>query len=147
MAKVLVVDDEPGMRQVVLNVLKTEGHELFSAEDGKQAIELAKNESPVLVMLDMRLPDMDGLEILAEIKKMLPNTQVIMLSGFGDVESVRVGRRFERVRRLIQIWLGSASRGRAVRRESITRPAVEVAKQGEETKWHRGHGRAGSGKS
>lgn len=87
MAKILVVDDEAGMRQVMLNVLKPEGHQLFSAEDGAQAIEKAKAEKPNLVMLDMRLPDMDGLEILTEIKKILPETTVIMLSGFGDVES------------------------------------------------------------
>ena len=87
MAKILVVDDEAGMRQVMLNVLKIEGHQLFSAEDGAQAIEKTKAVRPDLVMLDMRLPDMDGLEILTEIKKMLPETPVIMLSGFGDVES------------------------------------------------------------
>lgn len=87
MAKILIVDDEAGMRRVMLNVLQPEGHRLFTAEDGAQAIEQVTSEQPNLVMLDMRLPDMDGLEILGEIKKMLPGTAVIMLSGFGDVES------------------------------------------------------------
>ncbi len=87
MAKILIMDDEPGLRNVTFTMLKPTGHSLFLAEDGKQAIEIAKKEKPDLALLDMRVPDMDGLEVLAELKKMDPTVQCIMLSGFGDVET------------------------------------------------------------
>jgi CheY-like chemotaxis protein len=87
MVKILIMDDEPGLRNIVFNMLKPLGHPLFTAEDGHQAIEIAKREIPDLAMLDMRVPDMDGLEALAELKKINPKIKAIMLSGFGDVES------------------------------------------------------------
>jgi CheY-like chemotaxis protein/sugar lactone lactonase YvrE len=87
MAKVLIVDDEPGMRQVISKVLSPYFDTVLTAEDGKTALELAQKENPDMMMLDIRLPDMDGLDILAAVKAMNPNTPVIMLSGFGDVET------------------------------------------------------------
>lgn len=87
MAKILIMDDEPGLRNVTFSMLKPTGHTLFLAEDGKQAIETARKEKPDLALLDMRVPDYDGLEVLAELKKMDPTIQCIMLSGFSDVET------------------------------------------------------------
>jgi len=87
MVKILIMDDEPGLRNIVFNMLKPLGYPLFTAEDGHQAIEIAKRELPDLAMLDMRVPDMDGLEALAELRKINPKIKAIMLSGFGDVES------------------------------------------------------------
>ncbi|OGS10690.1 MAG: hypothetical protein A2339_07830 [Elusimicrobia bacterium RIFOXYB12_FULL_50_12] len=87
MAKILIMDDEPALRNVVYNMVKPLGHPLFTAEDGKQAIEIGAREVPDLALLDMRVPDMDGLEVLAELKKINPNIKCIMLSGFGDVET------------------------------------------------------------
>lgn len=87
MAKILIMDDEPGLRNVVFGMLKPTGHTLFLAEDGAQAIELGRKEKPDLALLDMRVPDYDGLEVLAHLKKMDPNIRCIMLSGFGDVET------------------------------------------------------------
>lgn len=87
MTKVLVCDDENGLRQVLVNLLKPMGYTVFQAEDGNQAITTIRSESPDLLLLDMRLPDMDGLEILAEAKKIHPSMPVVMLSGFGDVET------------------------------------------------------------
>ncbi len=87
MAKILIMDDEPGLLNVTFNMLKSTGHSLFLAEDGKQAIEIAQKEKPDLAILDMRVPDYDGLEVLAELKKMDSTIQCVMLSGFGDVET------------------------------------------------------------
>jgi len=86
-SKILIMDDEPGLLNVVFNILKPTGHTLFLAEDGTRAIEIGKKEKPDLALLDIRVPDYDGLEVLAELKKMDPNIKGIMLSGFGDVES------------------------------------------------------------
>lgn len=87
MVKILIMDDEPALRNIVYNILKPLGHQMFTAEDGKQAIEIAHKEIPDLAMLDMRVPDMDGLEVLAELKKINPSIRAIMLSGFGDVDT------------------------------------------------------------
>ncbi|MBN1621014.1 MAG: sigma-54-dependent Fis family transcriptional regulator [Endomicrobiales bacterium] len=87
MAKILIVDDEPGMRQVISKVLMPHGYKVILAEDGKQGLDLFQEQNPDLVLLDIRLPDMDGLEILANIRKMKSDIPVIMLSGFGDVET------------------------------------------------------------
>lgn len=87
MAKILIMDDEPGLRNVVFGMLKPTGHTLFVTEDGNQAIATAQKENPDLALLDMRVPDMDGLEVVAKLKEMNPRIQCIMLSGFGDVES------------------------------------------------------------
>lgn len=87
MVKILIMDDEPALRNIVYNILKPLGHPLFTAEDGRQAIDIARKEIPDLAMLDMRVPDMDGLEVLAELKKINPSIRAIMLSGFGDVDT------------------------------------------------------------
>lgn len=84
MAKILIMDDEEGIRNIVYNMLKPFGHPMFTAEDGKQAIEIAKKEIPDLAMLDIRVPDMDGFEVMDELKKINPEIKCIMLSGFAD---------------------------------------------------------------
>jgi len=87
MATALVVDDEPGLRTVMSNILKSEGYNVITAEDGRKAIDMVRLSNPDLIFLDIRLPDMDGLQILEEVKKINPGIPVIMCSGFSDVES------------------------------------------------------------
>jgi DNA-binding response OmpR family regulator len=87
MVKILIMDDEPSLRNIVYNIIKPLGHPVFTAEDGHQALEIGKREIPDIALLDIRVPDMDGLEVLDELKKVNPNIKAIMLSGFGDVES------------------------------------------------------------
>ncbi len=85
--KVLVCDDDPGMRRLLADVLKAEGYRVLEAEDGTRALELVRSENPQLLLAEIRLPDMDGLEVLAEAKKAASLMPVIFLSGFADVES------------------------------------------------------------
>ena len=87
MAKILVIDDEQGMRQVTAKIMAQQGYEVIQAEDGATALKLLASESPDLVLLDIRLPDMDGVEILANVRRTRPDLPVIMLSGFGDIET------------------------------------------------------------
>ncbi|OGS18625.1 MAG: hypothetical protein A3J83_04295 [Elusimicrobia bacterium RIFOXYA2_FULL_40_6] len=87
MATVLVVDDEAGLRNVLSQMIASEGHKVVTAENGKLAIDTFKQIVPDAVFLDIRLPDMDGLQILEEFKKINPGIPVIMCSGFSDVES------------------------------------------------------------
>ena len=87
MAKILVMDDEEGFRTVIQSVLRPYKHEVFTAEDGRQAVEIAGRERPDIAFLDIRVPGSDGVEVLAEIKKLNPGTKCIMLSGFADPET------------------------------------------------------------
>lgn len=99
------------------------GYNVFQAEDGATAIQTMKAQKPNLLLLDMRLPDMDGLEILAEAKKIFPSMPVVMLSGFGDVETavgaIKRGAfdylskpfRVDDVRNVVQKALASAASG------------------------------------
>ncbi len=74
--QVLVVDDESVTRRVVTHALKTLDIEVIGAEDGYQALELAQTHSPVMAIVDINLPDMDGFEVMSRLKS-LPHIQDI----------------------------------------------------------------------
>jgi diguanylate cyclase (GGDEF)-like protein len=97
-SKILVVDDSKAQRQALVAVLKAEGYAVVEAENGREALKLAKSAGPDLVLLDMILPDMDGREVLRLIKPPPTSDQffpVIILSVKGDlqtkVEGLRLG--------------------------------------------------------
>ncbi|OGR45571.1 MAG: hypothetical protein A2X35_04275 [Elusimicrobia bacterium GWA2_61_42] len=87
MSRILIVDDEPDMRLAVRNVLKLRGYEVSEAGDGPSALEMARAERPDLVLLDMRLPGMDGIEVLAGLKKIDDTLPVVMITGYGHIQS------------------------------------------------------------
>jgi PAS domain S-box-containing protein len=93
MTKILVVDDEEGIRSLMRMTLELDGYTVLTAEDGPTALELFRSEQPEVVLLDVRMPDMDGIEVLSRIKAASPDTEVIMITGHGDmdmaVESLR----------------------------------------------------------
>jgi len=84
---ILVVDDEPHIRETVGGILADEGFEVLTAGEGRAALALASEEQPDLVLLDIALPGMDGLEVLKELKKQNPTLPVIMISAYGSVEN------------------------------------------------------------
>ncbi|MBI4962548.1 MAG: response regulator [Desulfomonile tiedjei] len=84
--RVLLVDDEPDFLETLVKRLKKRKLEVFSASNGKEALDVLK-ETPVdVVVLDVRMPDMDGIQTLREIKKIRPGVEVIMLTGHASVE-------------------------------------------------------------
>nr|WP_209853242.1 response regulator [Paenibacillus sediminis] len=87
--KVLIVDDQNGIRILLMEVFNSEGYNTFQAANGKIALEIVKNESPDLVLLDMKIPGMDGLEILKHIKAMNPNIKVIMMTAYGELDMIK----------------------------------------------------------
>lgn len=87
MSRILIIDDEPDMRLAVRNVLKLRGYEVFEAGDGPSALEMARAERPDLVLLDLRLPGMDGIEVLAGLKKIDETVPVVMITGYGHIQS------------------------------------------------------------
>lgn len=92
---ILVVDDEQDIRQSLQRVLEYEGMEFDEAASGSEALERVAAFEPDVVMLDIKMPRMDGLEVLAELRKRTPQTPVVMISGHGTittaVEATRLG--------------------------------------------------------
>ena len=87
MANLLIVDDELGMRQFLTLLFQREGHEIRSAESGLQAMQLLKEEPPDLIISDVRMPDMGGIELLRQAHELLPDVPVIMMTAFGSEET------------------------------------------------------------
>ncbi len=85
--EVLVVDDEPAIRTMMSGYLEAEGYRARAAADGAEAIRLAGEQPPDLVMVDLRMPGMNGLEVLARIKELDRRIAVIVMSGHATVES------------------------------------------------------------
>ncbi len=84
---VLVVDDEPSILQSLSGILSDEGFEAFTAGNGYEALKMIEEMSPDLVLLDIWMPGIDGIETLKEIKRTNPFLQVIIISGHGNVET------------------------------------------------------------
>jgi DNA-binding NtrC family response regulator len=84
---VLLVDDEDTIRLFLEKTLREEGYEALTAATGTEALERTRGELPDLVLLDLKLPDMSGLDVLRQIKEEVPEVCVIMLTAFGDIET------------------------------------------------------------
>ena len=90
MKKILVVDDAAFMRLTLKTMLEKNGFEVVGqAENGRKAIEMYKSLKPEIVTMDITMPDMDGVEALAEIIKFDPKANVIMLSAMGQEGKIR----------------------------------------------------------
>jgi len=87
--KLLIVDDQIGIRILLLEVFATEGYETFQAANGRAALEIVRNHTPDLVLLDMKIPGMDGLEILKKIKEMNRDIKVIMMTAYGELDMIK----------------------------------------------------------
>lgn len=94
--KILIVDDAAFMRMMIKDTLKKNGYEnLIEAADGELAVQSFKAENPDLVIMDITMPNKNGLEALKEIKQIDPNAKVVMCSAMGQesmvVEAIRSG--------------------------------------------------------
>jgi two-component system nitrogen regulation response regulator NtrX len=87
MARLLVVDDEKGIRDALVQVFEYEGHQVTSGEDGRDAIEFAAELRPDVIFLDVKMPGLDGLDVLARIREKDPSALVIMISGHGTIDT------------------------------------------------------------
>lgn len=85
--KILLVDDEDVFREAITRQLMVRGFIVFSAENGERALELVREESPEVVVLDQQMPGIQGSEVFVEIKKMDPLIEVIMLTGNTSVDN------------------------------------------------------------
>lgn len=86
MTKILIVDDEQSIRNMMRMTLELDGYHVLTAEDGPVAVRVFEEQKPEIVLLDVKMPGMDGLEVLKRIKSMEPDTEVIMVTGHGDMD-------------------------------------------------------------
>jgi two-component system, NtrC family, nitrogen regulation response regulator NtrX len=86
-ASILVVDDEEAIVSSLSSILQDEGYEVSVAKSGAEALKSYMADPPDLMLLDIWMPDMDGLETLRRIKEMVPNAQVMVMSGHGSIET------------------------------------------------------------
>ena len=87
MANILVIDDERSIRNTLKDILEYEKHSIELAENGKEGVELMQKNSYELVLCDIKMPEMDGTEVLAEMQKLEIEAPVIMISGHGNIDT------------------------------------------------------------
>ncbi len=89
MSKILIIEDEAAIRRVLAKILSEENdsYKVEEAEDGLQGLEKVKNEEYDLILCDIKMPKMDGVEVLEAVKKIKPEIPMVMISGHGDLET------------------------------------------------------------
>lgn len=87
MAKILVIDDERAIRNSLKEILEFEGHTVLLAENGKEGLELAKAQAFDLMFSDIKMPEMDGLELLGALREAEVEAPIIMISGHGNIDT------------------------------------------------------------
>ena len=88
-AKILIVDDQKGVRRLLEELFKKDGWEVRSAEDGLEAISKVKEMVPDLILMDVKMPNMNGLEATHAIMEMNSKIPIIMMTAYGEIEVVQ----------------------------------------------------------
>ncbi len=83
--RILVIDDEAAIRDSLKMILEYEGYEVMQAATGQEGVKLVEREAPDLVFLDIKMPGMDGLEVLQKLEHMVETTPIVVISGHGDM--------------------------------------------------------------
>src|SRR5690606_23143925 len=87
MARILVADDEPGLREFITDALELDGHVVAAAPDGKAAAKLLDERGFDLVITDLKMPGLDGMAILRKVRAEQPETEVIVMTAHGTVDN------------------------------------------------------------
>ena len=137
-ATVLIIDDEAGILGTVADVLRDEGYSTLSADSGVLGLEIYREKRPEVVLLDIWLPDRDGLELLQELREIDPRAAVVMISGHGTVstavKAIRMGAHdyLEKPLSYSQV-LDAVDEAVKRRLDQDTGPPVEVLRRGDIT--------------
>ena len=92
--RILVVDDEDDLRTLLSHVLSTHGYDITSASDGEEAIALLEKVSFDVALLDIQMPNINGIEVLKFISENCPSTRAIMLTGYADLKHAMEAKEF-----------------------------------------------------
>ncbi|MBR5056106.1 MAG: sigma-54-dependent Fis family transcriptional regulator, partial [Bacteroidales bacterium] len=87
MMKILIIDDERSIRNTMKEILEFEGHEVSLAQDGKEGVEAARQNSFDAIFCDIKMPEMDGMEVLEALTGEGCEASIIMISGHGDIDT------------------------------------------------------------
>jgi len=87
MPKILIIDDEKSIRNTLKEILSYEGFEVTEAPDGSEGIKIAEKEKFDIILSDIKMPKMDGIEVLEKLQEITPETPVVMISGHGNIET------------------------------------------------------------
>ncbi|MBW1857064.1 MAG: response regulator, partial [Deltaproteobacteria bacterium] len=87
MVRILVIDDDPVILEVITKILKTNSYEVIAAPNGESGIKRLESNSFDLVLTDLMMPDVDGLEVLDRVVTKSPKTKCIILTGYGTIKS------------------------------------------------------------
>lgn len=93
-SRILICDDEDALRTILSSELAGAGYEVATAADGEEGVTEIKNRKFDLVLLDIKMPKMDGFEVLKYIKKEHPGVKVIMLTGFADLKNAIESKKY-----------------------------------------------------
>ena len=96
MAVLLIVDDEAGIVETVKEFFEEEGHQVYTADSGEDGMRMVEELKPDLLLLDMKLPDISGIRVLAKAKQVAPKTKTVVITGYVDQsiidEAQKLGR-------------------------------------------------------
>ncbi|SHK67566.1 response regulator [Desulforamulus aeronauticus] len=87
---VLIVDDQAGVRYLLEILVKESGHQVYTAQNGVEAVEKVRILKPDLIFMDVRMPIMGGLEALGKIKKIVPTTEVVMMTAYSAEDTATI---------------------------------------------------------
>ncbi len=87
--KILIIDDEEDLCLLFKNILKPEGYTVFTAQNGYDGIKINQKRDPDIILLDLKMPGINGIETLRRIRKKDPGVIVIIITGYGDAATIR----------------------------------------------------------
>ena len=129
---ILLVDDEDTIRLFLEKTLRDEGYEALTAATGEEALDMAFEKLPDLILLDLKLPDMNGIEVLKRIKNEIPEICVIMLTAFGDIETAVSAMKkgaFDFVSKPVNLEQLLIAVGKGLESQKLTRELFQLRRQ------------------
>jgi len=90
----LIVDDQQGVRRLLYEAFSDEGYQVKMASGGEEALSMVSLEMPDMILLDIKMPGMNGLETLRELRKTDPEVPVLMMTAYGDLEVVETAKKY-----------------------------------------------------
>ena len=94
MRKILICEDEPDAKESLASILKDKGYEVYTTDDGEQAIDVSRQNRPDVILLDIRIPKVDGLEVAREIRKFDSQTKIIFITAFQSPELLKEAAKY-----------------------------------------------------
>src|ERR1700729_3715662 len=96
MPEILVIDDDPRIRRLLVRILTGVGHKVHEAEDGRKGLMLLRQIKPALVITDIFMPEVEGLEAIRTIRDEAPDTPIVAISGEGNLTYLRAAKGLDR---------------------------------------------------